>query len=952
MKIKTKVAVVTDELAGFNKGGGIGTCARSLVQDLVNQNFDVDIIITHPDEDFKKSRFAGCDLISVANLVRERGYEPADHVVYAYCTHELLCQTRYRVVHFNDWRGSGFFYAMAAQQGLVESFIVTHTHGPSKWVREYNLELSNIDMSEIDTLEFGQIESSHLVVSPSQYLLNWYQKAGAKLPAAKVVNWQLPEWQSNEKIDQTNVLTTRAISPNSLKEIIFFGRHEKRKGFDIFLKAVASKPSLKNLDIIFIGRFDRIDREFTGSMALRMLPQHGGAIRFINSFDHHEAMTFLNNRQNAIVVLPSAIENSPCTVGECFSIGIPFIATAVGGTPELFANDVNAPNLVPYSAKDLAQKLEEVASCGLDNVTSTLRPRQIQVDWSEIHNDSIRASNTKTTVISPSVTVCLVHYNRPKLLERALEALGKQTYKNFDVVLVDDGSNEKNLERLKVIEKQSWEFDLKVIYSENKYLGAARNIAASNAQGEFLIFHDDDNISEPNQVELFVKAITIGDYDLLTSQYLVFDEHADPSEANIRYFPMGVGGAFSFFRNRFGDANAIIKKTAFQTIGGFSELREVGWEDWEFFLKCHIAGLRLGLVPYPLFRYRANASGMLSTTSIALNHWRILNVAIEKGSILPAQVLEFAKRDAIGKHILDQTWTKLELMEHSELHHELTSLDPNSDAAREKLMELAFAMGRHADAIDLGLRLKNGFHRVVKLIELISPRYGITKTHKSIPGKFRVISPFAISLKGWIDHDGIPPIGQIFLDATGRYQIISWQACRRDDVNEFLGRKDSYERGFSAIGKIIEAREGIKEARMERTLMQQSEKDFKISLSSIDLQYGDASIEISGLRASKPKKGFLDAKQEGAILEIDIQDNCAETWINTMVLKAPNGASIYRLDPMGLQFDEIEIDSKGEASFEIQSGLGETIKSDSLKQVRFFVSSKYEEVFFTLYAVE
>lgn len=952
MAIKPKIAVVTDELAGFNKGGGIGTCARSLVQDLVNQNFDVDIIITHPDAIFEKSRFEGCDLISVANLVRERGYEPADHVVYAYCTHELLCQTRYEVVHFNDWRGSGFFHAMAARQGLVNSFIVTHTHGPSKWVREYNLELSNIDMSEIDALERGQIESSHLVISPSKYLLHWYQKTGVKLPATKVVNWQLPEWLGDGKFVQTDVLTTRPIPPNSLKEIIFFGRHEKRKGFDIFLKAVASKTSLKNLDIIFLGRFDRIDREFTGSMALRMLPQHGGAIRFVNSFNHHEAMTFLNSRQNAIVVLPSAIENSPCTVGECFSIGIPFIATAVGGTPELFVNGVSAPNLVPYSAKDLAQKLEEVASRGLDSVTSALRPRQIQADWSEIYNDSIRASKTKAALISPPVTVCLVHYNRPQLLQLALEALQRQTYRNFDVVLVDDGSNEKNLEQLRGIENQHWGFDLKVVYSENKYLGAARNIAASNARGEFLIFHDDDNIAEPNQIELFVKAITVGDYDLLTSQYLVFDEHADPSEAKIRYFPMGVGGAFSFFRNRFGDANAIIKKTVFQTIGGFSELREVGWEDWEFFLRGHITGVRQGLVPYPLFRYRANAGGMLSTTSIALNHWRILNVAIEKGSILPAQVLEFAKRDAIGKHILDQTWTRLELLEHSGLHQELTALDPNSDAAREKLMELAFAMGRHADAIDLGLSLKNGFHRVIKLIELISPRYGIRNTRKPIVGKFRVISPFAVSLKGWIDHDGIPPIGQIFFDATGRYQIISWQACRRDDVNEFLERRDTYERGFAAIGKIFEAREGIKDARLDRTLMQQSEKDFKIKLSSIDLQYGDASMELAGLPGAKPRKGFLDVKQEGTILEIDTQDNCAEVWMNTMILKVPNGASIYRLDPMGLQFDEIKVDANGEASFEIQSGLGEIIKSDSLNQVRFFVSSKCEDISLTLYAIE
>ncbi|WP_407525577.1 glycosyltransferase [Methylobacterium oryzisoli] len=151
----------------------------------------------------------------------------------------------------------------------------------------------------------------------------------------------MPQWV--EQVDRARPvvapLSTSPVRPGTVNELIFFGRHELRKGFSLFIKAVASKPELSSLALTFVGRFDRIDCEFTGSMALRHLGGHAGRIKFINTLAQKEALDYIGKRPHALCVMPSLIENSPCTVGECLTLGVPFIAGRVGGTGELLHAD-------------------------------------------------------------------------------------------------------------------------------------------------------------------------------------------------------------------------------------------------------------------------------------------------------------------------------------------------------------------------------------------------------------------------------------------------------------------------------------------------------------------------------------------------------------------------------------------------------------------------------------
>lgn len=939
--LNTRVAVVTDELVGINRGGGIGTCANGLIRLLISTGHDVDVIITDPSYKVENYSFYGARVRSLAIWVEKRHYKPVDHVVFAYGVYEMLREENYASVHFNDWRGSGYFYAMAKRQGIVDATIISHAHGPLKWVRTYNLGLADIDITEMEALERFQVENSDHVVCPSAYLLDWYAANGTKLPASHVINWILPEWLDRGVSIFPDPLHTKSVPPRSITELVFFGRQERRKGFDLFLEAIKSEPRLRNIDLTFLGRFDRIDREFTGSRVFRLLANHGGAIKFLNNLDHDEAFSFLERRTQAIAVMPSSIENSPCTVGECLTMGLPFLATAVGGTPELFEGGDLALTLVPNDARALADRLVSVIEDGMPEVRSRLSPVHIVNNWTDFL-ESLRQRPSRAAPLDRKtlVSVCLVHHNRPTLLRRALSALALQTYKYFEVVLVDDGSNQAALRQLDNIEAEDWPFSLRVLRTKNKYLGAARNLAARNAAGYYLIFHDDDNISEPDQIEKFVAAAENGNYDILTSQYYVFRDDQDPRDGKIMYFPMGVGGAFSFFRNRFGDANAIVRKSAFEMLGGFSELTGVGWEDWELFLRAHIARLEIGLIPEPLFKYRTSSDGMLSSTSPIRNHARITAAVAAASPPVSADLLEIAKKESIEQFALDHTWSLLARSKFANLHQELTSVDPNSEETKYKLMELAFAMGRKSDAIEIGLGLDRGFQQVVALLSAVGPRARFAPGAISVSAITTAYNEIALIAKGWLQ----PTDTRLFVpDALVRngviFKIVHWLPELRDDVNLHIGCHDLVSRGFRAVAL---AETAILPAGRSSALLRRGEKpDRNVGVSltgpghnSLDLLLPDPSPQPF------PIAGWLDDVEVGQLFNLTYSGDPSICY-NGFTITTDPGRRLFILRSDSGKIDETVADSEGVCSVRISPSGENEIKSADIGVVRILVPGQH-----------
>lgn len=105
---------------------------------------------------------------------------------------------------------------------------------------------------------------------------------------------------------------------------------------------------------------------------------------------------------------------------------------------------------------------------------------------------------------NPLVTVYIPTYNRVELLKRAVESVRQQTYKNLEIIIVDDCSEDSTHEYLAEISKK----DSRIKYFiKEKNSGAciSRNIAIENAKGKFITGLDDDDYFMNNRIEEFVK---------------------------------------------------------------------------------------------------------------------------------------------------------------------------------------------------------------------------------------------------------------------------------------------------------------------------------------------------------------------------------------------------------------------------------------------------------------
>jgi glycosyltransferase involved in cell wall biosynthesis len=97
------------------------------------------------------------------------------------------------------------------------------------------------------------------------------------------------------------------------------------------------------------------------------------------------------------------------------------------------------------------------------------------------------------------VSVLIPTYNRDYILPLAIESVLAQTYRSFEVIVVDDGSNDKTRQLVENLDPK-----VRYIYQENAGLASARNTGLAMARGEFIAFQDSDDLWEPWKLEVQV----------------------------------------------------------------------------------------------------------------------------------------------------------------------------------------------------------------------------------------------------------------------------------------------------------------------------------------------------------------------------------------------------------------------------------------------------------------
>lgn len=176
----------------------------------------------------------------------------------------------------------------------------------------------------------------------------------------------------------------------------------------------------------------------------------------------------------------------------------------------------------------------------------------------------------------PKVSVIIPTLNRYEYLKDVFRDLEKQSYKNFEVIVVDQ------TDPYDASVYEGWNLDLKYWYQEEKALWKARNEAIEVAKGDFILLYDDDSLVEPNWIENHLKALDYFQADISSGVSL----STVGAEVPLHY---------SYFRwsDQLDTGNVLIKKHVFETIGLFDtkfEKQRMG--DGEYGLRAYLHGYR------------------------------------------------------------------------------------------------------------------------------------------------------------------------------------------------------------------------------------------------------------------------------------------------------------------------------------------------------------------------
>ena len=184
----------------------------------------------------------------------------------------------------------------------------------------------------------------------------------------------------------------------------------------------------------------------------------------------------------------------------------------------------------------------------------------------------------------PLVSVIITTYNREKYLDKAIGSVAKQSYENIEILVIDDGSDEKYAKT--ICNKYS---NCIYFYKENGGLSSARNFGINLAKGEFIAFLDDDDFWESSKIEKQVKILLESPaVDCVHSSAAVVDENGNltgesiGATANKAYKRSGY-----VFWNALGSwvvksPTPLIRKKVFQRDLMFDENIKVG-EDVDFY---------------------------------------------------------------------------------------------------------------------------------------------------------------------------------------------------------------------------------------------------------------------------------------------------------------------------------------------------------------------------------
>ncbi|MEG3864454.1 glycosyltransferase [Microcoleus sp. Z1_B2] len=182
----------------------------------------------------------------------------------------------------------------------------------------------------------------------------------------------------------------------------------------------------------------------------------------------------------------------------------------------------------------------------------------------------------------PLISVIIPCYNQAHFLSQAVTSVINQTYKNWEIIIVNDGSLDTTSTAAKKLIATNPQHQIRLIEQANQGISRARNTGISAASGEYIMPLDADDILDPNALicllEICLKSkvpcIAFGSYQLFGNEKRTVPSYDLYSPENIKQSNMI-------------HPSSLYHKSVWNLVNGYKAEMKEGYEDWEFWVNCH-----------------------------------------------------------------------------------------------------------------------------------------------------------------------------------------------------------------------------------------------------------------------------------------------------------------------------------------------------------------------------
>lgn len=211
----------------------------------------------------------------------------------------------------------------------------------------------------------------------------------------------------------------------------------------------------------------------------------------------------------------------------------------------------------------------------------------------------------------PLISVTMSTYNHEKYIAEAIQSILDQTFHDFELVIVNDGSTDNTEQIIKSFNDPR----IKYIYQENEGPSACANTALRNARGKYIASMSGDDVSYPYRLEIQYNEYIKGKPRLLFSHCDFIDDDSNIIEGEhfastffnhpnrsreeiLRYF--------FFYGNYLNAVTCFTEKKIYNKLGSF-DIRLLQLQDFDMWLRSLIHGYEIEIIPQKLIKYRIHA---------------------------------------------------------------------------------------------------------------------------------------------------------------------------------------------------------------------------------------------------------------------------------------------------------------------------------------------------------